>query len=145
VLFTGPYLTRRVAQSVWEFSASVCSSSATSHVVCGLSGRVSLAAHVDEQRRKQAEARVSCSLPSFLWTSIRKKVAKGRKGILLQAKFAEGRERIYQAKSEELRFLCNPQTTTNTSNNNPLLIIITKCGCLDKLFTDIYLSAFIFD
>jgi hypothetical protein len=29
-------------------------------------------AHVDEQRRIKAEARVSCSLPSFLWTSIRK-------------------------------------------------------------------------
>jgi hypothetical protein len=29
-------------------------------------------AHADEQRRIKAEARVSCSLPSFLWTSIRK-------------------------------------------------------------------------
>jgi hypothetical protein len=29
-------------------------------------------AYFDEQRREQAEARVSCSLPSFLWTSIRK-------------------------------------------------------------------------
>jgi hypothetical protein len=72
VFFTGPYLTRRVAQLAWESSASVCLSSAASHVLCGLSGRVSLAAHVDEQRRRKAEARVSCSLPSFLWTSIRK-------------------------------------------------------------------------
>jgi hypothetical protein len=29
-------------------------------------------AYFDEQRRIQAEAGVSCSLPSFLWTSIRK-------------------------------------------------------------------------
>jgi hypothetical protein len=29
-------------------------------------------AYFDEQRREQAEAGVSCSLPSFLWTSIRK-------------------------------------------------------------------------
>ena len=29
-------------------------------------------AYFDEQRRNQAEAGVSCSLPSFLWTSIRK-------------------------------------------------------------------------
>jgi len=70
--FMGPYLTRRVAQSAWELSAIACLSSATSHVLCGLSGRVSMDAHGDEQRREQAEARVSCSLPSFLWTSIRK-------------------------------------------------------------------------
>jgi hypothetical protein len=29
-------------------------------------------AYFDEQRREKAEAGVSCSLPSFLWTSIRK-------------------------------------------------------------------------
>jgi hypothetical protein len=29
-------------------------------------------AYFDEQRRIKAEAGVSCSLPSFLWTSIRK-------------------------------------------------------------------------
>ena len=70
--FMGPYLPRRVAQSAWEVSAIACLSSATSHEVCGLLGRVSMDAHADEQRRSQAEARVSCSLPSFLWTSIRK-------------------------------------------------------------------------
>ena len=32
----------------------------------------SASAYFGEQRRNQAEARVSCSLPSFLWTSIRK-------------------------------------------------------------------------
>ena len=65
VVLNGPYLTRRVAQSAWEVSASVCSSSATSHGVCGLSGRVSLAAHVDEQHREQAEARVPFLLVTY--------------------------------------------------------------------------------
>jgi hypothetical protein len=69
VVFTGPYLTRRVAQSAWEFSASVCLSSATSHGMCGLSGRVSLAAHVDEQHREKAEARVHFFWLRFLWAS----------------------------------------------------------------------------
>ena len=63
--FMGPYLPRRVAQSAWEVSAIACLSSATSHEVCGLLGRVSMDAHADEQRRSQAEARVSCSLPSY--------------------------------------------------------------------------------
>jgi len=79
---TGPYLTRRVAQTAWEYSAGGCSSSAAACVVCKPLGRVSLAAHVDEQRREQAEARVSCSLPSFLWTSIRKNGRLKAKEIL---------------------------------------------------------------
>ena len=63
----GPYLTRRVAQSAWELSASVCLSSAVACDFCKPLGRVSLDAHVDEQRREQAEARVpfllvTCSL-----------------------------------------------------------------------------------
>jgi len=70
--FMGPYLPRRVAQAAWGYSASGCLSSAVACVVCKPLGRVSLAAHADEQRREQAEVRVSCSLPSFLWTSIRK-------------------------------------------------------------------------
>ncbi len=70
--FMGPYLPRRIAQSAWEMSGSGCPSSTVAFVVCKPLGRVSLDAHDDEQRRKQAEARVSCSLPSFLWTSIRK-------------------------------------------------------------------------
>jgi hypothetical protein len=67
--FMGPYLTRRVAQAAWESSASVCSSSATSHEVCGLSGRVLLDAHADEQRRIQAEARVHFFWLRFLCAS----------------------------------------------------------------------------
>jgi len=63
----GPHLTRRVAQAKWGLSAIGCLSSATSHEVCGLSGRVSMDAHFDEQRRNQAEAGVhfllvTCSL-----------------------------------------------------------------------------------
>jgi hypothetical protein len=82
VSFWVPYLTRRVAQSAWEGSASVCSSSAVAYVVCKPLGRVSLDAHVDEQRRKQADARVPFLLVSFLWARKEKTLAEGRKKIV---------------------------------------------------------------
>jgi len=68
-VFSGPYLPRRVAQSAWEFSAIGCSSSATSHEVCGLLGRVSMDAHDDEQRRIKAEARVHFFWLLILWAN----------------------------------------------------------------------------
>jgi hypothetical protein len=79
VSFRVPYLTRRVAQSAWEFSASGCSSSAAACGLCKPLGRVSLDAHVDEQRRKQAEARVPFLLVSFLWARKEKTLAYRRK------------------------------------------------------------------
>jgi len=67
--FLGPYLTRRVAQSAWEYSASGCPSSAVACVLCKPLGRVSLDAHADEQRRNQAEARVHFFWLLILWAS----------------------------------------------------------------------------
>jgi hypothetical protein len=78
VSFRVPYLTRRVAQSAWESSASVCSSSAVACGVCKPLGRVSLDAHVDEQRREKAEARVPFLLVPFLWARKEKTLAEGR-------------------------------------------------------------------
>jgi hypothetical protein len=78
VSFRVPYLTRRVAQSTWEFSASGCSSSAVACGLCKPLGRVSLDAHVDEQRREKAEARVPFLLVSFLWARKEKTLAEGR-------------------------------------------------------------------
>jgi hypothetical protein len=75
----GPYLTRRVAQSAWELSVSVCLSSAVACVLCKPLGRVSLAAHVDEQRREPAEARVPFLLVTY-------SLGKQRKVTRLQAK-----------------------------------------------------------
>jgi hypothetical protein len=79
VSFRVPYLTRRVAQSTWEFSASGCSSSAVACGVCKPLGRVSLDAHVDEQRREKAEARVPFLLVTF-------SLCKQRKVTRLEAK-----------------------------------------------------------
>jgi hypothetical protein len=84
VSFRVPYLTRRVAQSTWEFSASGCSSSAVACVLCKPLGRVSLDAHVDEQRREKAEARVPFLLVSFLWARKEKTLAYRRKKMLNQ-------------------------------------------------------------
>jgi len=67
--FSGPYLPRRVAQSAWEYSASGCPSSAVACVLCKPLGRVSLDARDDEQRRKQAEARVHFFWLLILWAS----------------------------------------------------------------------------
>jgi len=64
-LLMGPHLPRRVAQAKWVYSAIGCPSSATSHALCGLSGRVSMDARFDEQRRNQAEAGVH-----FFWLLI---------------------------------------------------------------------------
>ncbi|HSI44710.1 MAG TPA: hypothetical protein VK950_00930, partial [Methylophilus sp.] len=63
--FYGPYLTRRVAQATWVPSASICVSSAVACVLCKPLGRVMLDAYVDEQRRKQAEARVPFLLVTY--------------------------------------------------------------------------------
>jgi hypothetical protein len=79
VSFRVPYLTRRVAQSAREGSASGCSSSAVACVLCKPLGRVSLDAHVDEQRRKQAEARVPFLLVTY-------SLGKQRKVTRLEAK-----------------------------------------------------------
>ncbi len=75
----GPYLTRRVAQAAWELSASVCSSSAVACVVCKPLGRVSLDAHVDEQRRIKAEARVPFLLVTYSLGKQRKVTRQGAK------------------------------------------------------------------
>ncbi|AKR44441.1 hypothetical protein ACJ67_14240 [Methylophilus sp. TWE2] len=77
--FSGPYLPRRVAQSAWEVSASGCSSSAVACVVCKLLGRVSLDALADEQRRKQAEARVHFLLVTLSLGKQRKVTRRGAK------------------------------------------------------------------
>jgi hypothetical protein len=84
VSFRVPYLTRRVAQSAWEGSASVCLSSAVACAVCKPLGRVSLDAHADEQRREKAEARVPFLLVPFLWARKEKALAEGRKKRLKQ-------------------------------------------------------------
>jgi hypothetical protein len=65
----GPHLPRRVAQAKWVVSAIGCLCSATSHVLCGLSGRVSMDAHFAEQRRNQAEAGVHFFWLLILWAS----------------------------------------------------------------------------
>jgi hypothetical protein len=78
-LVLGPYLPRRVAQSAWESLASGCLSSAVACVLCKPLGRVSLAAHDDEQRREQAEARVHFLLVTY-------SLGKQRKVTRLQAK-----------------------------------------------------------